>query len=243
VSNLWVEPEELGDLATSEYAYEACKTASYLLWGMSGRKFSGTNTVTESYDYVGPSVQPRDFYNGFPDQIARNNSFGGSDLPRSIRLRGTPVHSIESVTNANGEEYSGDDFRLVDRQYIEFKSTPPSVLTVTYTYGAMPPMAGRMAARKLAREFARLWEGSDECDLPSRVTSISRDGVSYTVLDNQDFIDELRTGVYEVDLFLKTVNPDHARKRSRVLHAGQRRGRRSNGFSGAGGYGTGGYGQ
>ena len=48
MSNLWVTPEEL-DTPSSDYAYEACKTASYLLWAMSGRKYSGITTVTERY--------------------------------------------------------------------------------------------------------------------------------------------------------------------------------------------------
>ena len=55
------------------------------------------------------------------------------------------------------------------------------------------------------------------CELPQRVTSVSRQGVSYTILDNQEFIDELRTGLYEIDLFLKVVNPDNARRKSKVF--------------------------
>jgi len=74
-----------------------------------------------------------------------------------------------------------------------------------------------MAARKLATEFARLWNGDEHCELPQRVTSVSRQGVSYTILDNQEFIDELRTGLYEIDLFLKVTNPDNARRKSKVF--------------------------
>jgi hypothetical protein len=74
-----------------------------------------------------------------------------------------------------------------------------------------------MAARTLAIEFAKLWAGDEDCALPQRVTSISRQGVSYTLLDSQDFIDDVRTGLYAVDLFLKTSNPDKARARARVF--------------------------
>ena len=49
MSNLWVTPDELGNYADSEFAYEACKSASGLLWAMSGRKYSGVTTVTERY--------------------------------------------------------------------------------------------------------------------------------------------------------------------------------------------------
>jgi hypothetical protein len=76
---------------------------------------------------------------------------------------------------------------------------------------------GKVAAKRLAQEFIRLWTGDDDCALPRRVTSVSRQGVNYTILDQQDFIAELRTGIYEIDLFLKTNNPHGAKKRSRVF--------------------------
>jgi hypothetical protein len=84
-----------------------------------------------------------------------------------------------------------------------------------------------MAARTLAIELAKLWAGDDTCALPERVTSISRQGVTYTVLDNQDFIDDLKTGVYAVDLFLKSSNPDRARAKARVFSPDTPRARRS----------------
>ena len=49
MSNLWVSVEELDIYADHEYAYEAVKVASQLLWSMSGRKYGGINTVTEKY--------------------------------------------------------------------------------------------------------------------------------------------------------------------------------------------------
>ena len=49
MSNLWITPEELGTYAESEFAYEAAKAASNILWALSGRKYSGVTTVTERY--------------------------------------------------------------------------------------------------------------------------------------------------------------------------------------------------
>jgi hypothetical protein len=85
---------------------------------------------------------------------------------------------------------------------------------------------GKMAARTLALEFAKLWAGDDDCALPQRISTVSRQGVSYTLLDNQDFIDEMRTGIYAVDLFLKSTNPDKARAKSKVFSVDVPRGRR-----------------
>ena len=77
----------------------------------------------------------------------------------------------------------------------------------------------------------KLFEDDDTCALPQRVTSVVRQGVVYTVLDNQSFVEELKTGVYAVDLFLKAVNPDKARARSRVFSPDVARGRRITGKS------------
>jgi hypothetical protein len=67
-----------------------------------------------------------------------------------------------------------------------------------------------------AIELIKLWEG-DDCALPDRVTSVSRQGVSYTILDNQDFLENFRTGIYVIDLFLKTANPAKALAPSKVF--------------------------
>lgn len=73
-------------------------------------------------------------------------------------------------------------------------------------YGTPVPQMGVNAATKLACELAKACSGGD-CDLPERVTSIVRQGVSMTLIDPQEFLTEGRTGLYEVDLFLAAVNP------------------------------------
>lgn len=224
MSNLWVLPEELGDYATSEYAYEAAQTASFLLWGLSGRKWSGITTVTERYTTTQDGISLRDYritpalaYSRLPEVATR------------IRLRGQPIISVDKITYAITDHVSdviggtvGDTldtsrYLITDHSTVNFFDLINQDVDITYTYGTRPPVAGRMAARQLAIEFARLWSGDDECALPDRVTSVSRQGVNFTILDNQDFIAELRTGIYAVDLFLKTVNPDKARARARVF--------------------------
>ena len=42
MSNLWVGVEELDEYADHEYAYDAVKVASQLLWAMSGRDRKST---------------------------------------------------------------------------------------------------------------------------------------------------------------------------------------------------------
>ena len=243
-NNLWIQPEEMGEYSYTEYTLEAAKTASYLLWAMSGRKYSGETTVTERYtctlrnNRMGPSTKTNspvlfggDVYNipsGDYDEYSELTSDGMSPDSR-IKLRGRPVTKIHTIRNRQGDILDPSSYYLVDHSTIHIKAgTPwtPCNTEVTYSYGTPVPVAGKMAARKLAIEFARLWSGDEACELPQRVTSVSRQGVSYTILDNQEFIDELRTGLYEIDLFLKVANPDNARRKSKVFSVDTPRARR-----------------
>jgi hypothetical protein len=247
MTNLWTNVEELGDYADSDYAYDAVKTASYLLWAMSGRKFSGITTVTERY--VGtldpylriggstlnywPTLVNGSMYNmptgGFDRSSNHDYMADGTSVNGRLRLRGRKVIKIHAVRDIYGTIIDPSYYYLVDHSVIQ--SAPnsnwrPHNVEVSYTYGTQPPSAGRSAARLLAIELIKLYEGDDTCALPQRVTNISRQGVSYTLLDSQDFIDDLRTGLYAVDLFLKTANPDKARARARVFSADMPRARR-----------------
>jgi hypothetical protein len=243
-NNLWIQPEELGDFGYTEFSEEAARTASYMLWAMSGRKFTGETTVTERYtctlrnNRMGPSTKTNspvlfggDVYNipsGDYDEYSELTADGMSPESR-IRLRGRPITKIHSIRNRTGKVLDPSSYYLVDHSTIHIKAgTPwtPCNTEITYSYGTPVPIAGKMAARKLAMEFAKLWGGDDDCALPQRVTSVTRQGVTYTILDNQEFIDELRTGLYEIDLFLKVTNPDNARRRSKVFSPDQPRARR-----------------
>lgn len=234
-NNLWIQPEDLGEYANTEFATEACEVASYLLWAMSGRKYTGITTVTERYTCVlrnnrmGPSTKTNspvlfggDVYNipsGDYDEYSELTADGLSPDAR-IRLRGRPVTKVIAMRNKTGKILDPSSYYLVDHSTIHVVAgTPwtPCNTEITYEYGTPVPVAGKMAARTMALEFAKLWSGDDDCALPQRITSVSRQGVSYTILDNQEFIDELRTGLYAVDLFLKTVNPDNARRKAKVF--------------------------
>jgi hypothetical protein len=234
---LWVQPSELGDYANTEYAQEAAQTASYLMWAMSGRKFSGVTTVTERYTCVlrrsrmGESSKTTNavlfggtVYNipsgefDFDEQSSL--TVDGISPESRIKLRGGPVTRIISIRNRTGAVLDPSYYYLVDHSTVQISAGAawtPCNTEITYQYGSEPPIAGKMAARTLGIEFAKLWADDETCALPQRITSISRQGVNYTILDQQDFIQESRTGLYAVDLFLKSANPDGARRRSRVF--------------------------
>lgn len=246
MSNLWVDIEDLGSYASSEYAYDSVKTASFLLWAMSGRKFSGTTTVTERYvcpirGYLNaagrrfsylptivngeivnlPNASEMDFADGF--------FYNENSTRFRVRLRGRKVIKIHTLRDWKGGVIPPAQYYLADHSQIQ--AAPNAKwsacnVEVTYTYGTPPPFAGKAAAKMLAIELVKMYEGDETCALPQRVTSIARQGVTYTVLDSQDFVEEMRTGVYAIDMFLKSVNPDKARSRSKVFSPDLPRGRR-----------------
>lgn len=241
---LWIQPSDLGDYSNTQYAEEAAKAASYLLWAMSGRKYSGVTTVTERYtcvirrNRVGLSAKNTDavLFNGQVYDIPRDDfeeysvlSVDGISPESRIKLRGGPVTKIHAIRNRNGLVIEPGSYYLVEHSTVQISAGVPWTpcnTEITYSYGNEPPVLGKMAARTLAIEFAKLWSGDDDCALPQRVTSVSRQGVSYTIFDNQEFIEELKTGLYAIDLFLKTVNPDKARNKSKVFSVDAPRGRR-----------------
>lgn len=242
---LWVTPEELEDVAGSPYSYEACKTASFILWALSGRKYFGTRTVTETYECpcrrvltareaaepglfaIEPYLLDGSVYNTFAGSGPCGCSGTVGGVHTRLRLRGRPVRAVSKVVSG-GVTLDPSKYQVINSSVLTAApggSLDVCGLEVTYTYGVNPPTAGRRAARYLAQEFVKGW-GGGECELPDRVTSIVRQGVEYTILDNQAFLDDLRTGVYAVDLFLKAVNPDNARKPARVFSPDLPRSRR-----------------
>ena len=248
MTNLWTTVEDLNEYAESDYAYDAVKTASYILWALSGRKFSGVTTVTERYvcqydpylstggsafNYA-PTLINGSVYNlpgGGYDRTGRHDFMAdGTSIHARLRLRGRKVIKVHAVRTIEGEIIPPSQYYISDHsvlQAVPNANWNPCSIEVSYTYGSPPPSAGRAAARLLATELVKMYEGDETCALPQRVTTVARQGVSYTILDSQDFIDELRTGLYAVDLFLKASNPDRARARARVYNVDIPRARRT----------------
>jgi hypothetical protein len=246
----WITTDVLVD-PLSPHADDAIEAASFVLYMLSGRKYGGVRTVTEEYCQLGTSQfgvgyghQNRMMLPGsggypmaFPvlEEGAITNRFWGDwsscascGCLHMLRLRGGPILSVQAMYSGESA-ISLDDVVIYDYSYVAVYpgrcwDTCGNV-EVTYTYGAPPPALGRLAAIALADQYLLAMAGSEDCMLPQRVTSISRQGMSWTLLDPQDFLDKGRTGIYQVDLFLTTVNPDGAKLRSRVFSPDTKRGK------------------
>jgi hypothetical protein len=98
--------------------------------------------------------------------------------------------------------------------------------SITYKHGLPVPAGGQFAAGLLQCELAKAACGDTTCQLPKRVQSITRQGVSVAFLDPMQFLAEGKTSLYAVDLWLEHVNPNRLQRRARVFRADSvRRGR------------------
>jgi hypothetical protein len=151
---------------------------------------------------------------------------------RFIRLWGSPVSAVNSVAGPTGEIIdpskwqlnNGNQLWFLEPQdwwfpggYWDIAAPPPWMnmswvgrwgpqnardISVDYLYGSPPPIDVQRAVNQLALQFAFAEACSPECKLPERVQNVSREGVSWTLIDPQDFLDRGRTGLYYVDLVL-----------------------------------------
>lgn len=102
----------------------------------------------------------------------------------------------------------------------DFNLAPGAVgtWTVTYRRGKAIPAAGKAAGSVLFCEVLKACLNRP-CQLPARVQTITRNGVSMTFIDPNDFLDKQLTGLYIVDLWLRSINPSKLARRPGVYRA------------------------
>lgn len=233
----WITVQETIE-PTHPFAPYAVTIASELLYKLTGEKFTGVKSATEYYrkDSASSVMQSPALIEGQMYNLPSRASFGGQPASlgdRKLYLRHTPIRSVDSIRMGN-TLLNPDQYSIRNRAYLVRTGNARWIfdglneIEVTYTYGAMPPEVGRAAALRLANELILADKGDARCALPLRVSSITRQNVSMTVLDPQEFLDNGKTGIYSVDLFIKAYNPDGARKKSKLFVAGRPQGERIN---------------
>lgn len=222
-----VEPEH-------PYAETALKLSSHLLYVLTGEKFQGIQTTTEFFGSdseiagVTPQLINGQMYN-LPTSGASNRTMSAGS--RKLYPRNRPVREVIEIREM-GKILTPSEYSIRNNTFIS-KSGPVgwlfdslNELELTYEFGAKPPTAGVQAAIKFANQLIYAEMGSEHCSLPVRVSSVQRQNVSMTILDPQEFLDAGRTGLYDVDLFIKAYNPTGAKKKSKLFVAGRSRGER-----------------
>lgn len=203
----------------------AANVASDLLFNLSGMQFTGVceRTVRPGYRKCDCGVLSCGTNAGWLPEWSR---WGGSaswtdwgsgwhmpflccDADRA-RLGFSPIDEVTLVeidgVPLDPSNYAVDEYTWLVR--LDDETWPlTDTWEVTFTAGVAPPPTGVLAAKFLACEIAKLIVGDEGCALPQRVTTLTRQGVTM-VFDPMEFLDNGKTGIYIVDLFLATHNPD-----------------------------------
>ena len=235
--------------ATPAVITDAIQSASEILYALSGRQYAGLCQETLR-PCAGPSTLPRNWpYPWYPTRYNGQwvNIGCGCHIDYSCACGGVPqvdlgrddVTQIFSV-NIDGTTLSAANYRLDEGRVLvrtDGSQWPccqdlakdigeTGTWYIELEYGRQPPQAGIAAATKLALELVKGCVGDSTCELPSRVTTVAREGVTFSILDPQDFLTEGRTGLYEVDLFLAAVNPNGLARRAYAWSPGMAKQRR-----------------
>lgn len=208
----------------SPFADTAIEYASYVLYRLTGEKYPGVSSTIETYVYESFGEHGRTIKEFAEAQIVGIPN--AVTYPQRLYLRGAPVHAVNDVY-VDGEPLDPSRYSLYNKRFLKLNEginwssiCNVSGVTVDYTYGMSPPKAGILACTTLANELLiLLGEGSSDvgCRIPERVKSVTREGISFDLIDPQEFLDDGRTGIWEVDLFIRTANPARSKKPPRLL--------------------------
>lgn len=221
-------PESRPDLTDPEWE-QLLLQATEILWALSGRQWSGLEgagctasaTLRDHGGSCGwwPSV-------GWDWVWGREFLPRGRNQPHVVRLPHDEVLAVDSVVigGAAFTAWRAEGPWLYRTDGLGWSGLD---VVVAYHWGSAPPTGGVIACVALALEFAKALTGDSACRLPKRVTSVTRQGMSMTLIDPQTFLKDGRTGLGDVDLWLVSVNPKARAERGSVWSPDVPRARRS----------------
>lgn len=206
------------------------QAASEILWAATGRQF-GVCEVTVSPCYKNPcdvcDYTITDI--GYPwipvlneNATWTNVSCLCTDSCECTKMCVVPLpYPVDAITEVtidgdilDDTNYRVDDFRyLVRTDGICWPKCQGS-WSVKLTYGRPVPTLVQMATAALACELIKSCVGAS-CDLPKRMQSLTRQGVTVGFIDPMQFGEGL-TGIYIVDRAIKAYNPKSLIKNSSV---------------------------
>ncbi len=225
-------PVDVADLHSLSRWAQFLALATDILWSATGRRWRGANLTGEAVLRAAP---PRAGESSWVYHRSWGHCvcYGGTGLsgliwrdisqhhePAKVRLPHPDVTEVDTVT-IDGVAFTSwrlDGPYLVRTDGCGWPECHDRTI-VTYRYGKEPPLAGKAAAVELAIELGKAaYDGEEDvaCRLPERTRSVSRQGISFEILDPLDFLDNGLTGLLSVDLFIRAVNPDGRRQAATV---------------------------
>lgn len=196
--------EVLSGLTDPTQQFNLIAQASEILWNLSEHRYPGECTVTRNLS-ESDGAGLVDGHWGLCSCDSRDKIDLGSRWP---------VASATSVIENGVSLVAGTDYRIDDWQYLV--RLPAGTLwprcndlneaddlRVTWWYGRKPPPGGVRSAALMAAMFALPYAVvAADCANPEEITQAVREGVTYSFKDPNQMLEEGRTGLFFVDLWL-----------------------------------------
>lgn len=103
-------------------------------------------------------------------------------------------------------------------------ATEDNTFEVQYTQGIPVPVGGQLATGKLACELAKAYCNDGTCELPQRIQTVTREGVSVTMMDSFEDLKAGGTGIWAIDAWTAAVNTPRSYGAVRSVDINPRRG-------------------
>ena len=136
--------------------------------------------------------------------------------PWAIVLPGNPISVTEIDIDGTALEESAywlDGDKLIRsegswpiEQNMRQPAGNPGTWSIEYIAGIPVPKGGQVAAGILAVELGKAALKDSTCALPSRVQTITRQGVTMAILDTFEDLAKGRTGIPRIDMWIQSVN-------------------------------------
>lgn len=213
-----------------EGAEDFLQAASDALYILSGRQFPGECELTLRPCAARGGDRPPYWHRSWG--ACGCSGHCGCLGSRQIQLGVYPIVEISEV-RVDGVTLADSLYRVDDHRYLvrmpdadgnnpgwptsqrlDLDDDEVDTWSVTVVWGRTPPAIGRTAAAVLACELAKACqpEQAEGCRLPKKVQSLTRQGVQMAITDLATLLSEDRTGIPEVDFFIKTYNPSGLRR-------------------------------
>ena len=81
----------------------------------------------------------------------------------------------------------------------------PGTFSITYLRGEAVPIGGQLAAGRLAMELGKAYCNDSSCQLPERLQTITRQGITVGFTDQFEGLSEGRVGIWVIDSWVQSV--------------------------------------
>lgn len=204
----------------------AVDTAVGVLWALTGRQYGVQRLLARpcprvqdwENEYGHYSIRPyTPVLNGGQWTNVGCDSGCQSDGLGAVRLPG-PVYQVERVDvegvaiDPSSYRVEGDRVLRVGghewpRQQLQRPLGEPGTWGVWYLRGRAAPTGAASMVASLAGELYNAVENPAKCRLPKGWTTVQRQGVTVQRVDPAQLLAAGRTGLPDVDLWIKTLNP------------------------------------